>query len=117
MTEVIAILTVFGVPALVITYFIRARTAHRLAMQETLRIAIDKGEKLTPETLLCTYKPRREPDTDRRTALILLSLGAAAMAVGFMNGNLEGFKYAGIFPFCMGIALLLNYKLRTTEAS
>ena len=117
MTEVIAILSVFVAPALVIAYFIRSRTQYRLAMQETLRMAIDKGETLTPETLENLNSTRREPDADRRTALILLSLGAAAMAVGFMNGDLEGFKYAGIFPFCMGIALLLNYKLRTTEAS
>ncbi|WP_298634037.1 DUF6249 domain-containing protein [uncultured Umboniibacter sp.] len=115
MTEVIAILTVFGVPALVLTYFIRARTAYRLAMQETLRLAIEKGETLTTETLENLNRTRRAPDADRRTALILLSLGAAAMAVGFMNGDLEGFKYAGIFPFCMGIALLLNYQLRTTQ--
>ena len=117
MTEVIAILSVFVAPALVIAYFIRSRTQYRLAMQETLRMAIDKGETLTPETLENLNRTRREPDADRRTALILLSLGAAAMAVGFMNGDLEGFKYAGIFPFCMGIALILNYKLRTAEAS
>jgi hypothetical protein len=117
MTEVIAILTVFGVPALVIAYFIRARTEYRLAMQETLRLAIERGESVTAETLMCVHTPRREPDSDRRTALILLSLGAGAMAIGFMNGDLEGFKYAGIFPFCMGIALLLNFKLRNTEMS
>ncbi len=56
----------------------------RREMNETMRKAIDGGQKLDPETIAALNKPGRSPQHDLRGGLILAFLSVGLIVAGLM---------------------------------
>lgn len=92
------------------------RSKERQKIQDTLRVAYEKGQPVPPEVLEAMtrdIKPAVSPYRDVRRGVILLAVAAALAAIGVAHGYYEGFDetwgwYAGAaFPGFVGIAFLL----------
>ncbi len=81
---------------------------------ETVRTAAQSGTELTPEIIRALGMPQRKKGGDKRWGIILLSIAAAFIALGFSIGAVEGdMEVVGImagvasFPGFVGLALIL----------
>ena len=85
-------------------------------VQKTIRQMIDQGQQLTPEVLerLGTYKTTKQIDLKR--SLVLISLALACVIAGFIV-DLPKVAFAiAIFPFMIGIALGISWRLAERDA-
>lgn len=99
---------------LIALFWFRARS--RDAMQQTIRMALDKGQELTPEVIDRLGHPKASKYKDLRLGIIWLaiSLGLAltALAVAsFATEALHGTMASAALPFAIGIGYLLIYFL------
>jgi len=88
----------------------------RDGMQQTIRMALDKGHELTPEIIDRLGNPKPSKYKDLRLGIIWLaiSLGLALMAfaVGsFAAEALQGTLASAALPFAIGLGYLLIYNL------
>ena len=84
-------------------------------MQQTIRLAIDKGLDLSPELIDRLGHPKASKNKDLRLAFIWLSLAVGLALCGFAvpdpSGNaLRGCLSGAAFPFAIGIAYLLIWR-------
>lgn len=92
----------------------------RSEMQQTIRMALDKGHELTPEIIDRLGHPKAAKDKDFRLGIIWLALSAALVAFGFgIPDNDENVSqiFMGIaaFPFAMGVAYMILHKFTSRE--
>ncbi len=85
----------------------------RSEMQSTIRMALDKGQELTPEVIDRLGHPQSPKNKDLRYGIIWLSLATALVLIGFavpepdaLRGTLAG----AAFPCCSGVAYLVLHK-------
>ncbi|NVK10440.1 MAG: hypothetical protein HWD83_00420 [Gammaproteobacteria bacterium] len=116
MTELLAIFGIFVAPAMVIAYYIKSRTTARLAIQETVRLAIEKGQQLSPDTIESFMKKPRNTNDDFRSALVFGAIGISTIVIGFVYGDLIAARYIGLIPLAVGIAYAINWKMGKTTA-
>jgi len=116
MTELLAIFGLFIAPALVIAYFIKSRTAVRLAIQETARLALQQGQQLSPETIESFLKKPRSTESDFRSALIFGAIGIATIIIGFASNDFIAARYIGLVPLAVGIAYAIHWKMSSPAA-
>lgn len=92
------------------------KSKERQKLQETLRVAYEKGQPVPPEVLdvmTRDIKPAVSPYRDVRRGVVLLAMAGAFGAIGAVHGYYEGFDetwfwYAlAAFPGFVGIAFLL----------
>lgn len=88
----------------------------RDGMQQTIRMALDKGHELTPEIIDRLGHPKEAKDKDLRLGVIWLSiaLGLAlmALAVGsFAAEALQGTLASAALPFAIGLGYLVIHFL------
>lgn len=94
----------------------------RSEMQQTIRMALDKGHELTPEIIDRLGHPKASKDKDFRLGIIWLAIGGALIAFGFGmpdHGEEEISQiFMGIsaFPFAMGIAYMILHKFTSRDA-
>lgn len=102
----ITLFIVIGMAASLAFYF-RYRT--RRDFQESVRVAIDKGQELTPE-LLQSLGERWEPKrADFRRALISVAIGLAFVTFGLVLNEEDAIRpliAISAFPFLLGLAYL-----------
>ena len=84
----------------------------RREMQETLRVALDKGQDLTPEIIDRLGHPKAAPDKDLRLGVIWLAVAVGLVLIGFAvpddGGNaLRGLLAGAAFPFAIGVAYMI----------
>ena len=84
-------------------------------MQETFRMALDKGQELTPEIIDRLGQPKPSKDKDLRLGVIWLAvavgLALCGIAVPDDSGEaLRGILAGAAFPFAIGIAYLLLHR-------
>ena len=84
----------------------------RREMQETLRVALDKGQDLTPEIIDRLGHPKAAPDKDLRLGVIWLAIAVGLALCGFAipddNGEaLRGILAGAAFPFAIGVAYMI----------
>ena len=87
--------------------YLRFRT--RAEIQNTVRMAIERGETLNPELIETLAMDLTNPYGDLRRGVIALALGSAfyLMAFGIGEEGAEGpLKAVAIFPILIGIAYL-----------
>lgn len=92
------------------------KSKERQKLQETLRVAYEKGQPVPPEVLdvmTRDMKPAVSPYRDVRRGVVLLAIAGALAAVGVAHGYYEGMDetwgwFAGAaFPGFVGLAFLL----------
>jgi hypothetical protein len=87
----------------------------RVEMQETFRMALDKGQELTPEIIDRLGQPRASKDKDLRLGIIWLALAVGLVLCGFAVPDDSGDALRGVlagaaFPFAIGVAYLILYR-------
>ena len=118
--ELIPIVMFIGVTVVLVTLFWFRYRARR-EMQETIRMALDKGHELTPEIIDRLGHPSPGKFKDLRLGAIWMSLAIAlalcGLAVPDPSGHaLRGCLAGAAFPFAIGVAYLLLYRVTGKEA-
>lgn len=106
--------------AVVISLLLWFRHRNRNEMQQTIRLALDKGLELSPELIDRLGHPQAPKDKDLRLALIWLALAAALALCGWAvpdptGYTLRGCLAAAAFPFAIGAAYLLMWRMTDRE--
>jgi hypothetical protein len=101
----ISLAVVFG-----LLFWFRYRA--RREMQETLRVALDKGQDLTPEIIDRLGHPKAAPDKDLRLGIIWLAIAGGLVLCGFAVPDDSGEALRGIlagaaFPFAIGVGYMI----------
>ncbi len=114
MVEVIVPTVMFVSLAVVFGLLFWFRYRARREMQETLRVALDKGQDLTPEIIDRLGHPKAAPDKDLRLGVIWLAIAAGLVLCGFAVPDDSGEALRGIlagaaFPFAIGAAYMILY--------
>ncbi len=112
MEGIVGIIAVFGGPAVVLIFFFWFRSRNRREMQQTVRMALDKGHELTPEIIDRLGQPAPAKDKDLRLAVIWLALAVALVLCGIFVPDPSGYALKGIwagaaFPLCIGLGYLI----------
>jgi hypothetical protein len=92
----------------------------RSEMQQTLRLALDKGHELTPEIIDRLGHPKPRKDRDLRLGILWLAgcagLVLCGLAVPDPAGDaLRGFLAGAAFPLAIGLAYLVLHKLSSRD--
>lgn len=85
----------------------------RREMQETFRIALEKGHELTPEIIDRLGHPQASKDKDLRLGVIWLALAAGLVLIGIAvpDANaLRGLLAGAALPFAIGMAYLILHR-------
>lgn len=98
---------------LVIGLWLRFRS--RDAMQQTIRLALDKGHELTPEIIDRLGHPKASKYKDLRLGIIWLAiafgLALIAVAVPDPSGHaLRGTLAGAALPFAIGVGYLVMFR-------
>ena len=109
--EMIPVVMFLGL-TVVFSLLIWFRYRARREMQETLRVALDKGQDLTPEIIDRLGHPKAAPDKDLRLGVIWLAIAVGLALCGFAVPDDSGEAFRGIlaaaaFPFAIGVAYMI----------
>jgi len=99
----------------VIMYF-KAKT--RAGVQKTIRLALEKGNELTPELLDRLAAPKQSQSSDLRRGVIALSIGIGFALFGTIIGEQDAVRPmigVGMFPAIIGIGYLILWKTSDRE--
>ena len=99
----------------VIMYF-KAKT--RAGVQKTIRLALEKGNELTPELLDRLSAPKQNQSSDLRRGVIALSIGIGCALFGYIIGEQDAVRPMigiGMFPAIIGIGYLILWKTSDRE--
>lgn len=100
-------------PTLLIGFFFWLRFRGRREMQDTIRLALDKGHELSPELIDRLGHPKAPKDKDFRLGIIWLAvaIGIAMFSFGIPEEDATG-PLLGIaaFPLVIGTAYLILHK-------
>ena len=116
MVEELVPIVMFAGMTLVFVMLFWFRFRARSEMQQTIRMALDKGHELTPEIIDRLGHPKDSKFKDLRLGVIWLSLAVGLVLVGFAvpedSGDaLRGCMAGAAFPFAIGMAYLLLYRI------
>jgi len=108
-------ITMFLGLTVVICIFFWFRYRARSEMQQTFRLALEKGQELTPDVIDRLGHPKESPQKDLRLGAIWLALAIGLTLCGIAVPDDSGDALRGIlagaaFPFAIGVAYLLLYK-------
>jgi hypothetical protein len=106
---------VIGLVIFVITFF---RYKSRLATQKTIRLALEKGNEMTPELLTSLIEPKHSVSGDLRRGLVSLSIGVGIGLFGYILGEDDAVRPMigmSMFPVFIGIAYLILWRLGQRE--
>ncbi len=112
--ETIPIVMFLGLTIVFVALFWFRYRARR-EMQETFRIALDKGHELTPEIIDRLGHPKASKDKDLRLGVIWMAIAVGLVLCGFAVPDSSGDALRGIlagaaFPFALGIAYIILYR-------
>ena len=103
---------------LVIFAFIFFRYKSRLATQQTIRLALEKGNDMSPELLASLTEPKYDVARDLRRGMVSVAIGIGFVIFGFMVDEEEAVRpMIGIamFPMFIGFAYLILWQLGKRE--
>jgi len=109
------LIPIFMVLAMVVSYifWIHFRHKTKLATQETLRLALDKGAELSPEFMRQLSDPEPAKDRDLRRGLIWVAIG---LAFALLSAGIPDEEATPIligvaaFPILIGVAYMIMYR-------
>ena len=87
----------------------------RAEMQQTVRLALEKGTELTPEIINRLGEPEPSKNKDLRLGLIWMALAVGLALCGFAVPDPSGHAFRGTlagaaFPFAIGVAYLIMWR-------
>ena len=97
----------------VISIFFWFRYRARSEMQQTFRMALDKGQELTPDVIDRLGHPKPSRDKDLRLGVIWLALAAGLVLIGFAvpdEDALRGLLAGAALPFAIGLAYMILHR-------
>jgi len=108
----IVMFIVIGVIVWLVVYF---RFRAKSEMQQTIRLALEKGSELSPEFLDNLGDPKPSKVRDLRRGLIWMALAVGLALCGFAVPDPSGEALRGIlagaaFPFAIGIAYFIMWR-------
>lgn len=105
-------------PVVLLVVFFWLRYKARREMQDTIRLAMDKGQELSPELIDRLGHPKAPRDKDLRLGVIWLAvaIGFAMLSFGIPEEEATG-PMLGVaaFPGAIGIAYLILHKFARKE--
>jgi hypothetical protein len=118
--EIFIPVTMFIGITVVLSLYFWFRYRGRLDMQETIRLALEKGHELSPEMIDRLGHPKAPKDRDLRLALIWLALAVGlalcGLAVPDPSGEtLRGTLAGAAFPFALGAAYLVMWRFTSRD--
>lgn len=123
MTEELIPIAMFAAIALIFFLVLYFRHRTRADMQQTIRLALERGTDLTPELISRLGAPA-EPsrNKDLRLGLIWLALAVGlalcGLAVPDPSGNaLQGCLAGAAFPFAIGLAYMIMWQYGSKDAA
>lgn len=118
MAEELIPIVMFAGLTLVFCMLFWFRFRARSEMQQTIRMALDKGHELTPEIIDRLGHPKAGKYKDLRLGVIWLSIAAGLVLIGFAVPEpdaLRGLLAGAALPFAIGMAYLILYRFTSTE--
>ncbi len=100
-------------PVVLLAVFFWFRYKTRREMQDTIRVALDKGQELSPELIDRLGHPKAPKDKDLRLGVIWVAAAIGFAMLGFAvpeedaTGPILG---VAAFPFAIGIAYLILHR-------
>ena len=120
MVEEMIPIVMFISMAVVIMVWLYLRHRSKVEMQQTFRLALDKGNELTPELVKQLGEPEPPKDRDMRRGLIWLALAAGLALIGVAVPDpeaLRGTLAGAAIPFCIGCAYMIMYRYGAKKES
>ena len=118
--EVFIPIVMFISMAVVIIVWLYLTHRSRVETQQTFRLALDKGNELSPEFIKQLGEPEQDKDRDMRRGLIWLSLALGLVLIGFAVPEpeaLRGLLAGAALPFCIGCAYMIMYRFGAKKES
>jgi len=106
----IAVFIAFVLTVLVVSYF---KYKSPLVVHETIRLALEKGNELSPELLDQIATPKQAKASDLRRGVVSLAIGIAFAVFGFILGEEDAVRpmiAVGMFPAIVGIGYLILWR-------
>lgn len=113
-------IVMFIMLGMVIGLFFYFRFRSRAELQSTVRVALEKGQELSPELLERLGEPRKRPFQDLRRGILSIAIALAIMSFGYFVDDEDAFSaMLGIssLPMFIGLAYLLMWKLQLSGES
>lgn len=111
-------IVMFVVIGLVLGLFYYFRYRSRAEMQQTVRIALERGQELSPELVDRLGEPRRSAATDLRRGLIALGLAVGLAVFGVTLGEEDAVRpllATAMLPLFIGLAYLALWRMNRNE--
>ncbi len=115
-------IAMFAAIALIFFLVLYFKHRNRAEMQQTVRLALEKGTELTPEIINRLGEPEPSKNKDLRVGLIWTALAVGLVLCGFAvpdpSGDaLRGCLAGAAFPFAIGVAYLIMWRYGAKEAT
>jgi preprotein translocase subunit YajC len=107
-------IAMFAVIGLVLGLFYYFRYRTRAEMQQTVRVALERGQELSPELVDRLGEPRKSGAQDLRRGVISVLLAAGIAVFAFTLGEQEAFRplmAIAALPLAIGIAYLILWRI------
>lgn len=120
MTETLIPIVLFIVLAIIVWMVSYFRFKGRAETQQTIRLALEKGNELSPEFIERLGDPEPIKNKDLRRGLIwlglALGLALCGLAVPDPSGQaLRGCLAGAAFPFSIGLAFIIMWRYASNE--
>jgi hypothetical protein len=106
---------VIGIVSIMVTYF---RHKTRMGTEKTIRLALEKGNELSPEMLDRLANPKKSSIADLRRGMVSVAVGIGFVILGFMVDDEEAIRPmvgVAMFPMFIGFAYLILWRLGERE--
>ena len=115
MVEELIPIALFAATALIFFIVLHYRHRSRVEMQQTIRLALERGTELTPDIISRLGAPEPSRHKDLRLALIWLALAVALALCGYFVPDPTGITFrsslaGAAFPFAIGVAYLIMWR-------
>ncbi len=115
-------ITMFAAIALIFFIVLYFRHRSRADMQQTIRLALERGTELSPELISRLGEPEPSKHKDLRLSLIWLALAVGLALCGFFVPDPSGHAFRGTlagaaFPFAIGIAYMIMWRYAARNES
>lgn len=104
----------FAAIAFVLALFYFFKYLGRKEMQRTVRVALERGQDLSPELLDRLGEPQKSPSGDLRRGLIGVALAVGIVVFAVLLGEADALRpltAVSALPLAIGVAYLLLWRI------
>ncbi|WP_394174271.1 DUF6249 domain-containing protein [Thalassotalea litorea] len=89
---------------------------NKIELQQTLRLALEKGQGLSPESIEKLMQTQSAPQKDFKRGVLLVCLAVATGLYGMLDGFDPDIIGISLFPLALGLGYLLVWKFDQQES-